>query len=415
LATTSRPKTFLVLSQVFRPDPAAVGQHMTDAAIELARRGHRVRVLAANRGYEDPTQVYPGKEDMEGVEVRRLPMSSFGKGSFLIRIAAAVSFMGQSILRGLLMRHVDCILVSTSPPMCAAAALAIGTIRRRVRIKYWLMDLNPDQLIALEKIGPTSMPARGLNFINRWILRRSSDVVALDRFMKDRLNAKLDVGEKISVLPPWPPQDYDDPVDHADNPFRKKHNLEGKFVFMYSGNHSIAHPLDAYLEAARRLQDDPRAMFMFIGGGMRKGDVDAMIAEHDLKNVISLPYQPLSELRYSLAAADVHLVSMDERMVGIIHPCKVYGAMAVARPIIMLGPDPSHVSDIIEENQVGWQARVGEGDADEVERIMRNCLDADPDELRAMGRRARDLVCSRLTQQHLCSQFCDVLERSVVE
>ena len=41
---------------------------------------------------------------------------------------------------------------------------------------------------------------------------------------------------------------------------------------------------------------------------------------------LSLPYQPIESLRYSLSAADVHLVTLGDEMVGIIHPCKVYGS-----------------------------------------------------------------------------------------
>ena len=51
--------------------------------------------------------------------------------------------------------------------------------------------------------------------------------------------------------------------------------------------------------------------------------------------------------RYSLSAADAHLVSVGNESVGTIHPCKIYGAMAVARPIILLAPDPCHVSDLV--------------------------------------------------------------------
>ena len=36
---TGRPRTFVFLSQVYVPDPAAVGQHLADAAEELVRRG----------------------------------------------------------------------------------------------------------------------------------------------------------------------------------------------------------------------------------------------------------------------------------------------------------------------------------------------------------------------------------------
>jgi hypothetical protein len=40
------PETILIISQTFVPDPASVGQHMADVAIELARaraQGARIR------------------------------------------------------------------------------------------------------------------------------------------------------------------------------------------------------------------------------------------------------------------------------------------------------------------------------------------------------------------------------------
>jgi hypothetical protein len=51
--TVRKQKTFVFLSQVYVPDPAAVGQHLADVAEELARAGQRVIVLTADRGYDD--------------------------------------------------------------------------------------------------------------------------------------------------------------------------------------------------------------------------------------------------------------------------------------------------------------------------------------------------------------------------
>jgi hypothetical protein len=53
----------LVISQTFVPDPASVGQHMADVAMELARRGYDVRVYASGRGYEDSSVKYPRREN----------------------------------------------------------------------------------------------------------------------------------------------------------------------------------------------------------------------------------------------------------------------------------------------------------------------------------------------------------------
>ena len=89
----------LVVSQTFVPDPASVGQHMADVAVELARRGRSVRVYASGRGYEDPSRRYPRRESIGGVDVRRLPLASFGKRSILLRVLGTAVFHVQAFFR----------------------------------------------------------------------------------------------------------------------------------------------------------------------------------------------------------------------------------------------------------------------------------------------------------------------------
>lgn len=409
MSPPQRQKTLVVLSQVYPPDPASVGQHMADVAEEMVRRGWRVVVLTSRRGYTDPSIKYSKRELRHGVHVVRLPLSSFGKKHMLLRAAAALLFMLQLIVRVIFSSRIDCLLVSTSPPMCIVAAIAIRLFRR-VPIKFWVMDINPDQLVALGAIRPRSMPARLMDCFNRVMLRRASDVVVLDRFMGNTMLNKLDVREKVRIIPPWPHEDHIDSVPHDQNPFRREQGLDGKFVFMYSGNHGIALPLDTFIQAAVRFRDHPRAVFMFIGDGVRKREVEQAIREHGMRNMRSLPYQSLENLKYSLSAADVHLVTIGDGMVGIIHPCKVYGAMAAGRPILLVGPQPSHVSELISRYDFGWH--VPHGNVDAVERVIAQIIDTEPGALAEMGERARMVIRSHLSKDTLCGALCDVLEGS---
>ena len=400
----------LIFSQTFAPDPAAVGQHITDAAIAMAKRGHAVRVYASSRGYEDPTRQYPLKENMQGVDVRRLRLSSFGKKNLLIRIIGTASFLIQCFFIGLFTPKVKGILFSTSPPMIGFAAACIGLLRR-VPIAYWAMDLNPDQLIMMGKIKDHSFRARMLECVNRFILGRSAAIFVLDRFMADRLAKRGDYARKIHIDPPWPHEHVIEPVPPQNNPFRIEHGLRGKFVIMYSGNHSPANPLDTVLHAAIALKNDTDLRFVFVGGGLGKKQIQACILEHQLTNVLSLPYQPMEALKFSLSAADVHLVSLGENMVGIIHPCKIYGAMAAGKPILFLGPSPSHIADIFQEHEIGWQIRHGDTNG-AVEAIMR--IRSTPQaQLSRMGRNAQHLLRERLSQETLCNRFCDRLEHAL--
>ena len=407
MSKSARTSRVLMLSQVYPPDPASVGQHLHDAAAELVRRGHDVKVLASARGYDDPSMKYARHEIRDGVQIRRLPLSSFGKGSIPVRVAAGMALMLQEIVHGLFTRNLDSILVSTSPPMCPIAAMVISFVRRKP-ITYWVMDLNPDQMIELGKIKESSFPARVFNWLNRRILKRSRRIVALDRFMAERLYRKQDVREKTVIMPPWPHDDHVEMIDHADNPWRKEHVDDGQFVVMYSGNHGFSTPVTTVLQASLQMQDVEGLEFLFIGGGVGKKEVDETLGREKPTNVRSMPYQPFDTLRFSLSAADVHLVSVGTDVVGVVHPCKIYGAMAVGRPILLLGPDPCHASDLVLENDIGWQ--ISHGDVERAIEVIREIQATPPEKLREMGRRAQEVVRRDLSKQDLCGRFCDVVE-----
>ena len=180
---------------------------------------------------------------------------------------------------------------------------------------------------------------------------------------------------------------------------------------MYSGNHSPSNPLDTLLKAAVEFKDDPGLRFLFVGGGVGKKAVETFVATHGLANAICLPYQPLADLKYSLTSADVHVVSLGENMVGIIHPCKIYGAMAAGKPILFLGPKPSHVSDLLDAHPIGWQ--VSHGDVAGMARTIRSVRATDAQTLRRMGEAAQVVLKRELGQDLLCGRFCDRMEEAL--
>lgn len=405
----SLQKTILLISQVYPPDPASVGQHMADAAEEMAVRGWRVVVLTANRGYDDPQEKFPKYELRNGVDVYRLPFSSFGKKTIAHRLVAQTFFCLQALLHGLFTRNLQTILVTTSPPMGSIVGWWVSLLRR-VSVKYWVMDINPDQAVAMKLVSKSSMGVRILDGINKAILKRASRVIVLDRFMAKTLETKYPrVVDKMDIMPPWPMEGYLQRIEHEVNPFRQKHGLQGKFVVMYSGNHSLVHPLDTLLKAALRMQDEERVVFLFIGGGKGKAEVDQVVKSGEAGDRIrSLPYLPLEEIKYSLSAADVHVVSMGEEMVGIVHPCKFYGAMALAKPLLFLGPEECHVADVLHDYDCGWT--IQHGDVEGMETQLRAFPGLSTEEYQKKSANAHRVTAELYGKDILSKQFCDILE-----
>jgi glycosyltransferase involved in cell wall biosynthesis len=337
----------LFLNQAFHPDTVATAQYLSDLARVLAARGHQVTVVTSRRAYDNPTVIYPARERWQGVDVVRTRCSAFGKTARWRRALDFASFFFSCALRTLSVPRPDVIVAMTSPPLIASVGACVARWHRS-RFVYWVMDLNPEEAIAAGWLRPGSVVSRVLEWISRFSMRSADCVVVLDRFMRDRLLAKGINPERLVVTPPWAREDAVRFDAEGRAQFRARAGLENKFVVMYSGNHSPCHPLATVLEAARALREDDGLAFCFVGGGSEYTRVREYAAEHELQNVVCLPYQPLEELAGSLSAADLHVVVMGDAFVGIVHPCKIYNILAVAAPVLYVGPEPSHISDILQ-------------------------------------------------------------------
>jgi len=400
--------TLVVISQVYAPDPAAVGQHITDVSEAMAARGWRVIVYTARRGYDDPSRTYPGRELRNGVDVRRLPLSSLGKSSIAIRLVGGALFLLQATAAALLVRGVTAVLVSTSPPFAHVAALTLRALRS-LPFVWWVMDVNPDQLIASGRLTTTSALSRLLEAANRAALRTAFAVIVLDRFMRRRMLAKGASDATLHTIRPWSHNLAAASVDAESNPFRIRHAPDDAFVVMYSGNHAMQHPLETLLAAAERLENDESIRFVFVGGGAGKMAVEERIRA-GARNILSLPFQPRESLATSLAAADVHVVSMADNVVGIVHPCKIYGALAAGRPILFFGPSQSHVGDLL--HGAAYGVVIQHGDVDGTIRAIRGFQSLTAAARSAIGQAARDDLATMDARERPLEAVCDLICRT---
>ncbi|MFX6876802.1 hypothetical protein ABTH39_19765, partial [Acinetobacter baumannii] len=70
-------------------------------------------------------------------------------------------------------------------------------------------------------------------------------------------------------------------------------------------------------------------------------------------------YQPRELLADSLAAADVHLISLLPALEGLIVPSKLYGILAAGRPTIFIGDTEGEVAKVLREHDCGVTVGIG--------------------------------------------------------
>ncbi len=277
----------------------ATGQYLTEVALRLVELGHKVTVVTSRRAYDQPDRLFPKRETWRGISIYRVASTGLGKGAKWRRAADFGSFIASCSLRLAVLPKHDAIVALTSPPLISFLGAWCAKLRRS-RFFYWVMDFNPDEAIAAGWLRPGSLVTRLLDWMSRFSLRQATSIIALDRFMRERILAKGIPSHKVIIVPPW---SHDSEVrfdPEGRRRFRQTHGLEDKFVVMYSGNHSPCHPLDTLLAAARRLAGDPGILFCFIGGGsewrkirdMTVGQSEGPVAPQSRSRIVPLSPSP---------------------------------------------------------------------------------------------------------------------------
>lgn len=342
----------LILNQFFYPDISATSQLMTDLADDLAAQGAEVTALCSNASYI-AGQSFASSAMHGAVRIERVTVIAFDRENILRRVGSYLSFYVTAFLRLLRLPRQDVILVLTTPPLVAIVAYVVRLLKGS-RVAYLVQDLYPDIAYAFGMMKQKSLGGRVLDAVALFLLRRADVVIALGRCMQERLVAKGVSAAKIQVIPNWADGAQIVPIPREGNPFRAAHDLQDKFIVLYSGNMGRAHDFTVILKSMEQLANHKDIVFVFIGGGPKRTELKNFLEAHPAANARILEYVPREELRHSMGAADLSIVAVADGLEGLVVPSKLYGIMASGRPALYVGPAGSEAAHTIVAQQCGF-------------------------------------------------------------
>ena len=71
-------------------------------------------------------------------------------------------------------------------------------------------------------------------------------------------------------------------------------------------------------------------------------------------------YVAKDDTRAVMAGADVALITLDDRSLGVMSPSKLHGNLAAGLPVVYIGPEGSNVDEAIRRHDVGRSLRHGD-------------------------------------------------------
>jgi glycosyltransferase involved in cell wall biosynthesis len=393
------------VNRYYRPDESATSQMLTDLAEQLVARGITVRIICSRQLYEDPEAPLPHSEVLNGVQIRRVWTSRFGRRSLAGRACDYTSFyVSAAIAMFRMLTPGDIVIAKTDPPMISVVAGWVAYLRGAILVN-WLQDVFPEVAAKLSALAIPGWLYRPLLAARNHSLRRARVNIVLGERMAQHV-ARLAPGERVRVVENWADGALIKPRLPGASRLRTQLGLEGSFVVGYSGNLGRAHEYATMLDAASQLASVPHIVFLFIGGGAKFVELRRQVEERGLRNFRFLPYQPRAQLADSLAAADVHLACLLPELEGLIVPSKAYGVLAAARPLISIGDLEGELARLVRTNQCGAAVSCGDGSALATQ-VLR--LQADRAECSAMGQRARAAFERQYSLESAVRRWSDLL------
>ena len=394
----------IIISQVFWPDESAGSQILTDLAEELIKNGFKVDVITGGSAYENHNISYPREEDYRGIHIKRLRASWFGKSTKLGRTISFLIFNIKLFFLLLFTRkgQYDLMISLSVPPLISFFGILVARLKR-IKFLFWTMDLQPELAISSGYLKKESWFTKMLLLMGDYAYKKSDLIITLDKYMAGHIKKRGAKEERVKVIPVWPAIDKIYSGNRLNNSFRIEHGFTDKVVIMYSGNHSVVHPLDTLLNAALDLKNDPRFLFVFIGGGVRKNDVTNFIKKHFLSNVIQLPFQSRDKIHLSLSSADIHAVVFGNGCTGYTHPSKIYSVLAIGRPILYVGPKQSYINDIL--NSCQGNINLEHNQRELLVKELLSFADIGPEQWNRIGSRNKDYAVKHFLKENLINQF----------
>jgi glycosyltransferase involved in cell wall biosynthesis len=350
----------LFLTDNFPPESNAPATRTYEHALEWVRAGHRVSVITTAPNFPEGRlmdgyrNAWWAEECMDGIRVIRVKSYIAANEGFLKRSLDYTSFMLSGAFAALLHARPD-VVVTTSPQFfCAMAGWIVSRLRRLPWV-FELRDLWPASIVAVGAMKKSKL-IHLLESIELRMYHDANVVVSVTPAFKADLvcrgvdPAKIHVvlnGVDLSRYRPLP----------KDQTLLRRLEIQGKFVVGYLGTHGMAHTLDKVVDAATLLRDRPRIVFLFVGAGAKRAELEETVKARNLTNVRLLPSQSKALMPALWSVVDVALVPLrNHPLFATVIPSKIFEAMGTGTPVLLSAPE-GDAADLVRAAGCGVHVR----------------------------------------------------------
>jgi glycosyltransferase involved in cell wall biosynthesis len=371
----------------------------------LARRGHEVLHLYSSSIVTPQGAMVKSPDDPVGFDIQPLVLSQqIDRGKFFSRRKLEIEH-GRLAVRAIKAFGPEVVLSANTPLEAQTQILKEAKLSGR-RFVYWVQDLIGP---AAKRLLPERVPVIGgwigsmYDRLEQRMLAASDRVVAISEDFRPFIPLASD---RVKVIENWAPLE-EVPVMDKVNPWSTRHELDSRFVYLYSGTLGMKHNPELLVQLAKRIAEMPDHVMVVASEGASIDWLRERAKELGVTNLVLLPFQPFADLPAMLASADV-LVAILEPDAGVFSvPSKVLTYHCAGRPMLLAVPLENLSAKIVQNNKTGIVVSPGdtEGFLDGAVRLA-----SDPEGRQSMATNARKYAERAFAIESITDQFEQVLK-----
>lgn len=219
------------------------------------------------------------------------------------------------------------------------------------RFSMMIWDLFPDTL-KVAGVSEKSFLFRIWSSLNKRSFPRSYKLFTIGRRTGDSL-ARYVNADKVIISPIWSIFQQPLEIPFESNPFVIEQNLYEKFIVQYSGNIGLGHNVELIIDLAEKMRDQTDVLFQIIGRGHRVPILRKLVKERKLQNCQFLPFQTDEMFPYSLSAAHIGVVILNEAASTGSVPSKSFNLMSLGIPSLYFASETSELMDYVKKYKHG--------------------------------------------------------------
>ena len=405
----------LYFHQYFCTPEGNSGIRSYEMARHLVEQGHQVTmVFVESPRLKSPLEGNPYRKGIrkgsyEGIDLIEFNLAYNNKMSIVSRSLIFIRYSMRSI-RLVFRERFDILFATTTPLTVGIPGIVMKLFGKKKPFVFEVRDLWPELPREMGVIKNKAV-LKAMDWLEYLSYNKADACIALSPGIKQGIERRLKKNKPVYLIPNGCDLDLFKPGKHPKSIFPGC--AEEDFISIFIGAHGMANGLDAALDAAAILKEDPEALHLkivLIGDGKLKRGLAERKKEEALDSVLFLDPVPKKHLLDYLQAADMGLMLLANVPAFYYgtSPNKFFDYISAGLPV--LNNYPGWLAGMIEENQLGLV--VPPDDARAFAGALKS-ISTDSGKLQEMSKNARAFAQDEFDRDKLAQAFEKVLTTTI--